>query len=260
MGQTTDIAWADSTFNPWIGCQKVSEECDYCYAEALFDVRFHLAEWGSHGKRQLTKTWKEPKGWQRNAAKFTGKRGPGFPRLVFCASLCDVFDNKAPDGARDNLWNLIRETPDLDWLLLTKRPENIRKMLPADWDNGWPHVWLGTSAGNQARFDQRWPILRNIPAAVRFISYEPAIGPLILNGAQPDWIVCGGEKCQPDKEKARFFDQQWARDLRDECATNSVLFFMKQMRNNGPIPADLMSRQWPTPRKAATQQQITFAA
>ena len=64
MGQTTDIAWADSTFNPWIGCQKVSEECDHCYAEALFDVRFHLAEWGPHGKRQLTKTWNEPRGWQ----------------------------------------------------------------------------------------------------------------------------------------------------------------------------------------------------
>jgi protein gp37 len=180
--------------------------------------------------------------------------------MVFCASLCDVFDNKAPAGARYDLWKLIREAHSLDWLLLTKRPENITKMFPADWGKGWPHVWLGTSAEDQEWFDRRWPILSKIPAAVRFISYEPALGPLTLGDARPDWIICGGEKCQPDREKARFFDPQWARDLRVECASTGVVFFMKQMRNDWPIPDDLMVRQWPQPRTSNAQSQAELFA
>jgi protein gp37 len=260
MADETDIAWADSTFNPWIGCQKVSPGCDHCYAEDEWDRRRHRVQWGPHGERSLSKTWGDPRRWQRKAAGFIGKRGPGFPRMVFCASLCDVFDNKAPDGARDDLWKLIRETLDLDWLLLTKRPENIAKMLPADWGDGWPHVWLGATAEDQEWFDHRWPILNKIPAVVHFISYEPALGPLKLGDARPDWIICGGEKCLADKDKARFFDPQWARDLRDECAATGVLFFMKQMRNDGPIPDDLFVRQWPQPRKSQVQSQADLFA
>lgn len=246
MSDMTEIAWADSTFNPWVGCQKISEGCDHCYAEADFGIRKRFAEWGAHAERRRTvSTWRDPMKWQKQAVTFAGKRGAGFPRMVFCASLCDVFDNRAPEGARADLWELIRKTPALDWLLLTKRPENIAKMLPADWSEGWPHVWLGTTAETQRWLDRRWPILASVPAAVRFISYEPALGPLTLGEARPDWILCGGENCA-QKSLARTMDPQWARDLRDKCAAAGVSFFMKQMTNEAPIPADLFKRAWPS--------------
>ena len=151
--QGSKIEWTDHTFNPWIGCQKVSPGCDHCYAEARMDHRFHRVQWGPHGKRSRTSpdTWRQPLRWAKAA---NGSR----PR-VFCASLADVFDNRAPLGARADLFALIRRTPELDWMLLTKRPENIRRMLPDDWADGWPHVWLGTTCEDQQHFDRRWPIL-----------------------------------------------------------------------------------------------------
>ena len=152
--QDSKIEWTDHTFNPWIGCQKVSPGCDHCYAEARMDHRFHRVQWGPHGERSRTSpdTWRQPLRWAKAA---TGSR----PR-VFCASLADVFDNKAPPGARADLFALIRRTPELDWMLFTKRPENIRRMLPDNWDDGWPHVWLGSTCEDQQHFDRRWPILR----------------------------------------------------------------------------------------------------
>jgi protein gp37 len=158
-----------------------------------------------------------------------------------------VFDNRAPDGARDDLWQLIRATPQLDWLLLTKRPENIAKMLPADWSSGWSNVWLGTTCEDQAHFDRRWPILRAVPAAVRFISYEPALGPLSIGSARPSWIICGGES----GAGARYMESAWARALRDECAAAGVPFFFKQMTGKKTIPDDLLVRQFPTPATTA---------
>src|SRR5580692_7935980 len=122
MGENSKIEWCDHTFNPWIGCQKVSPGCDHCYAETQNNLRkWNGGKWGPHAPRKRTSeaNWKKPLQWQKRAAEFSGRR------RVFCASLADVFDNKAPDGARDDLFDLIRETPSLDWLLLTKRPENI---------------------------------------------------------------------------------------------------------------------------------------
>jgi protein gp37 len=172
MGESTKIEWTDHTFNPWIGCQKVSPGCDHCYAEAMMDRRYRRVRWGPHGERLRTSdaNWRQPLKWARQPG---GRR----PR-VFCASLADVFDNKVPKEWRDNLWELIKETRQLDWMLLTKRPENIRKMLPKDWGSGYPHVWLGTTTEDQQHYDHRWRILSDIPAAIRFISYEPALGPL----------------------------------------------------------------------------------
>lgn len=239
MGQNSSIEWTHHTFNPWIGCQHVSPGCDDCYAENDMDRRFHLVQWGPHGVRRRTSValWRQPLRWAKAA---DGSR----PR-VFCASLAEVFDNKAPPGARDDLFALICRTPELDWLLLTKRPENIRRMLPDNWNDGWLNVWLGTTCEDQLHFDRRWPILSNVPATIRFVSYEPALGPLRLGSARPDWIICGGESGR----HARDMDAQWARDLRDECAASGVRFFMKQMggrkRPMPPIPADLMVRQWP---------------
>ncbi|HWX13487.1 MAG TPA: DUF5131 family protein, partial [Methylocella sp.] len=178
----------------------------------MMDHRYHKVEWGPHGERKRTSTanWQKPRQWAKSA-KGTGKR----PR-VFCASLADVWDNQVPVEWRTDLFHLIRETPKLDWLLLTKRPENIEKMLPRAigetelWP--WPNVWLGTTAEDREQYDRRWSRLREIPARVRFISYEPAIGPLNRPhawdlGEKPDWIICGGES----GKSARMMEPAWAR-------------------------------------------------
>ena len=185
MAETSKIEWTDSTFNPWIGCTNISAGCDHCYAEDLNNYRGWV-EWGPHGTRRLTadSTWKHPVKWERDAVKFQAQHGRR--QRVFCASLADVFDNRAPAGARERLFALIKATPNLDWQLLTKRPENMKRFLPADWGDGYPNVWLGTTTEDQESFDRRWSILRATPAAVRFISYEPAIGPVNLLSAP--WI------------------------------------------------------------------------
>lgn len=190
MGGNTHIEWADHTFNPWIGCTKVSSACDHCYAETLATARLGVA-WGPHAERRRTapSTWRQPLAWNRRAER-EGRR-----YRVFCASLADVFDNQASEDWRVELWRLIRATPHLDWLLLTKRPQNIAKMLPSDldhgrgngWQNGpWPNVWLGTTVENQAEAYRRIPHLLAVPAAKRFLSMEPLLGPVDL----AEWIEC----------------------------------------------------------------------
>ena len=242
MAEKTEISWCDSTFNPWIGCQKVSPGCDYCYAETLMDKRYHRVEWGPHGERVRTSDayWKQPLRWAK-AVRGTGKR----PK-VFCASLADVFDNQVPEVWRSDLFALIENTPEMDWLLLTKRPENIKKMLPPNWRDGWDNVWLGTTAEDQANYDRRWPILRAVPARVKFISYEPAIGQLQLFGEPPfpDWFICGGESGQ----RHRDMDSDWARQVKSGCEYHDIPFFMKQMAGKKPIPDDLKVRQFPIRR------------
>lgn len=235
MAENSKIEWTDHTFNPWVGCQKVSAGCDHCYAEAMMDHRYGRVKWGPHGERQRTSdaNWKKPLQW----AKAAGKNRP----RVFCASLADVFDNQVPGMWRDDLWSVIDATPQMDWLLLTKRPENIASMLPADWGCGRNNVWLGTTCEDQKAFDRRWPILRETNAVVKFISYEPAIGPLRLGDARPSWIICGGES----GSGARLMQPQWAYDLKAECEVGGVPFFMKQMTGKKPVPEDLMRREFP---------------
>jgi protein gp37 len=148
-----------------------------------------------------------------------------------------VFDNQVDAVWRTDLFNLIVATPSLDWLLLTKRPQNIEKMLPKDWpEHGQPNVWLGTTAEDQIRFDQRWTQLSRIPAAVRFISYEPAIGPVRLNPAhpsQPDWLIAGGES----GHGARPMQAVWIRNVISDCHAFGVAPFFKQWGaiSNNPI-------------------------
>lgn len=246
MGERTEIAWCDSTFNAWIGCQKVSAGCDNCYAETLMDERYHKVEWGPHGERKRTSeaNWKLPLRWAK-AARAAGTR----PK-VFCSSLADVFDNKADKAWRWELWDLIERTPEMDWLLLTKRPENIEKML-GPWQRGFPpNVWLGTTCEDQAAYDRRWPILAGFNLRVRFISYEPAIGPLTMlnHKEKPDWLICGGESGKGYRDVPLL---TWAGDLIDECAEHFVPFFMKQMPGLKPIPEEVMLRQFPPPIRAA---------
>lgn len=238
MAENSKIEWTTHTFNPWIGCQKISPGCDNCYAEALMDKRYHKVEWGPHGERKRTSeaNWKLPLRWAK-AARASGER----PR-VFCSSLADVFDNQVHDSWRSDLFRLIKDTPELDWLLLTKRPENIAKMVRFEDPEMPTNIWLGTTCEDQANYDRRWPILSKVPVNVHFISYEPAIGPLRINGALvPDWLICGGES----GPGARYMPPTWAADIKRDCERVGTAFFMKQMTGKKPIPPELLLRQFP---------------
>jgi len=154
MPDTTLIEWANSSFAPWFGCTKVGPECDNCYAENWTALRFHKAEWGHHADRvrSAQSTWTRCLSQDRKAAK------DGVRRRIFCSELSDVFDNKAPDEWRHDLWALIRQCRNLDWLILTKRIQNVPKMAPHDWP--LPHVWLGVTAGTQVGWDRDVVLLR----------------------------------------------------------------------------------------------------
>jgi protein gp37 len=232
MAKITNISWCDSTFNPWIGCTKVSEECRDCYAEITATKPQIDISWGPGQPRRPAseQTWSEPVKWNAQAIR------SGLRKRVFCASMGDVFDHEAPLGARARLFELIQATPQLDWLLLTKRPQLIEEQLKeiGVWDLlPMPNVWLGFSAGNQQNFDLRWPIMRKIPAVVRFCSYEPAIGPIVLpqdTVGELDWLICGGET-HPEKYKGRKMERAWAEGIRDQCLRTGISFFFKQWGN-----------------------------
>lgn len=250
MGADTAIEWADHTFNPWTGCTRVSPGCDHCYAaEQAKRNPATFGSWEPGGARKRTSAayWKQPLRWNQQAER-EGRR-----MRVFCASMADVFDNQVDPAWRSDLWELIHATPHLDWLLLTKRPQNIAGMLPipgvsldaAMWP--WPNVWLGTTVENQAEADRRIPHLLAAPAAKRFLSCEPVLGPVSLRWAKwddwknPDgslrqrvdqfdgirglhWVIAGGESgCA-----ARPMHPDWARSLRDQCEDAGVPFFFKQ--------------------------------
>jgi protein gp37 len=229
MAEKTAIAWTDFTFNPWMGCHKVSQGCTHCYAETLTKGRMGKPDlWGLTGTRQRTSPsyWRRPLRWNADAEL------AGTPKLVFCASLADVFeDHGTPDAPgpnqwRADLWPLIRETRWLDWQLLTKRPENFSRMLPDDWSvENYPNVWLGTSIEDQ-RVDERAVYLTSVPAVVHFVSYEPAIGPLDLVWTLPDieWVIVGGES-GPGYRKMNL---DWARDMQRQVRDAGQAFFFKQ--------------------------------
>jgi protein gp37 len=127
MGENSKIEWTHHTFNPWTGCTRVSPACDHCYAANIAKrnpAAFGSWEPGSPRKRTSPRNWHQPIIWNRKAAE-AGER-----HRVFCASMADVFDNQVSEDWRVHLWALIEDTPQLDWLLLTKRPQNIQRMLP----------------------------------------------------------------------------------------------------------------------------------
>lgn len=240
MSETTNIEWCDATFNPWIGCTKVSPGgCANCYAEVSTPARVKRAAgvetWGPHGQRQRTSAhnWKQPLAWNAAADAFEAEHGRR--RRVFCASLADVFDNAAPMEWRDDLWRLIEATPRLDWLLLTKRIGNVNNMLPIPFDfaERYPHVWIGATVVNQEELDRDLPKLYATDAAVRFLSVEPMLGPISFDAwplfgedEKPllHWVICGGES----GHAARPMHPDWARILRDQCAAFGVPFLFKQ--------------------------------
>lgn len=241
MGEQTKIQWtwrrlddgtmiAGRTFNPWWGCLKVSEECTHCYAEG-FAKRVGRDIWGpvATTPRWLLSenNWKQPIKWNVEAEK------QGHRQSVFCASMADVFeDHPLVVESRKRLWLLIQRTYWLNWLLLTKRPENILQMVPMSWLNKFPdNVWVGTSVGNQKRAEERIPILLKVPAVVRFLSCEPLLEEINIMPWIPQlqWIICGGES----GPKHRAFHPEWARSLRDQCLSARlqgypVQYFFKQ--------------------------------
>lgn len=261
MGDTTEIAWTDHTFNPWWGCAKVSPACNNCYAENLA-IRTGHDVWGKNAdRRKLSERhWRRPLVWAKQA------HAAGRPSLVFCASMADVFEDR-PDVAdeRDDLFELIQETGDhLIWQLLTKRPENISRMVPGDWIDGieewsgfWPeHVWIGTTVEDQRRANERIPQLLEVDSeredpAVRFLSCEPLLEELDLTPwlDSVDWVICGGESGPGHRP----LDLDHARSLRDQCEAFGVPFFFKQVGGHtAKAGGDLLdSVEWKQFPKAA---------
>ncbi|MGH8159293.1 MAG: phage Gp37/Gp68 family protein [Rhodanobacter sp.] len=291
MAETTNIEWCDSTFNPWIGCTKISQACDFCYAADLMDSRVGKVRWGSGQPRIRTgvKDWKLPLRWDAKPfyecrqCRWRGDHPDQSAiehlvlcpacrnseieparRRVFCASLADVFDNEVDPRWRADLFALIEKTPNLDWLVLTKRIGNVPEMAgelarmlwwPSLVDNSLllpKNVWLGATVCNQAEADRDIPKLLKVPASVRFLSIEPLLGPVDLSAirfplaehsheevsvlhrkdphalgrARPtiDWVIVGGES----GKNARPMHPEWPRSLRDQCLTAGTPFLFKQ--------------------------------
>ena len=216
MAEESAISWTDATFNPWIGCTRVSPACDRCYAARDNERRKWVSGWGAGVPRRRTKTWGDPLKWNRKAA-LTGK-----PLRVFCASLADVFDNEVDNAWRVDLWQLLRDTPNLRWILLTKRIGNAAKMLPADWP--FPNAGLMSTLENQEVWDRDYPKLAATPATWRGVSAEPLLGHINIGDAKPDWIITGGES----GPGFRPLDMDAVRSLRDQCAANGITFHHKQ--------------------------------
>lgn len=238
MGAESKIQWTDATFNPWIGCAKVSDGCKNCYAEVQTFARVQRGRgvelWGPQAVRHRTSAanWREPEKWDREAMA-TGDR-----LRVFCASLCDVFEDRRDlDPWRDDLFSLIDHTPWLDWQLLTKRPENMVRLAPRWWSDGWPpNAWAGCTVEDQPRADERIAYLRRVPAAVRFLSVEPQLGEVSIrravasrtvmdDGCGIHWCIIGGES----GPGAREFNVAWARSLLAECRKWKIAPFVKQL-------------------------------
>lgn len=270
MAENTKIEWCDHTWNPWEGCQKVGPGCDHCYAETR-NARFgggQAPNWGPGAPRRRTSdaNWRKPLQWQAQAAEFQAKHGRR--QRVFCASLADVFDNQVPTQWRIDMFNLIAATPDLDWLLLTKRIGNAKAMMDqvarhqpipmqrADTDSmSWQpmeNVWIGATITSQAEADRDIPKLLAVPARVRFLSMEPLLGPVNLTRVSPGvfaatanaltgiWKWDGGPKKKEappldwvivggeSGPGARPMHPDWALSLRDQCASAGVPFLFKQ--------------------------------
>jgi protein gp37 len=267
MSANSKIEWTDHTFNPWEGCQKVGPGCDHCYAETR-NARFAggtAINWGPGAPRRRTTpaNWKKPLAWNATASTFVLQQGHR-PR-VFCASLADVFDNAVPDEWRADLFRLIEATPNLDWLLLTKRIGNVGNMLPIPFNfhRQYPNVWIGITVVNQTEADRDIPKLLELSAAKRFLSIEPLLAPMEidvidLNGHSEiyplrgttgceddngdpvsilpalDWVIVGGES----GAGARPMHPDWARSLRDQCGAAGVPFLFKQWGEWGPDELD----------------------
>jgi protein gp37 len=278
MSDKTKIEWTQGTdgtpgasWSPWWGCTKVSRGCKHCYAEGISN-RFSPGNWGPKGQRRFfgEAHWREPLRWDR-AAERAGVRRKVFP------SMCDVFEDRADlIVPRERFFNLVQRTPHLDWLVLTKRPENVRPMLNAIRDEvegairsllgcmeqyGHIHfrnIWIGASVEDQETADARIPHLLRVPAAVRFLSVEPLLAPVNLGlwrvaipkheehwpteRVRNFWVIVGSES----GPHARPMNEDWVRSIRDQCQEAGVPFFFKQktVRGHKVSLPELDGRTW----------------
>lgn len=219
MAENTKIEWADHTFNPWMGCTKVSPACDNCYAAEMMDTRYGRVRWGAGEPRVRTapSNWAKPRKWNRET--------PG--AFVFCASLADVFDNEVDPAWRTDLFRMIYDTPNLVWLLLTKRVGNVIKMMDG---LALPrNVAIGATMANQEEYDRDRmklaAVKRDLVPLFTFGSFEPLLGPVILDKNAPDWIIVGGES----GSNARPMNLDWARSLKLQSAELGRIFNFKQV-------------------------------
>lgn len=264
MGADSKIEWTHHTFSPWIGCQKIQPECKNCYAEVETFPRVQrsrgLELWGPQATSTRHRTgadyWKQPLKWNRQALL---AMSPPRPR-VFCASMSDVFeDHPMLVPWRNDLLDLIQSTAHLDWLLLTKRPENMVRMTEHVWGGKWPeNVWAGTTGGTQQTLDANVAALKKVPAAVRFVSIEPQLERVTLFSVDEDgqhsvgfhltavqhqtdsgtgvehdvdaqtaidWVIVGGES----GPEARPCALEWIESIVEECRAAGVACFVKQL-------------------------------
>ena len=227
MAENTKIEWADHTFNPWIGCTKISQGCKSCYAET-FAGRYMKIPWGNHD-RHITapSTWAQPLQWQRKAEKLNTQY------RVFTASLADVFEDR-PELVvpRARLFDLIERTPNLTWMVLTKRLQDVERLLPeAQKVFGLSrNVWLMTSICTQKEYDRFKPILDDLKTkyriAVTGISFEPLLENIDLHLGAADWNIVGGES--GFLKHTRKLEMKWVDQIYRTCLGERKAFFFKQ--------------------------------
>lgn len=227
-----------------MGCTKVGPPCDHCYAESMMDHRYGRVRWGAGEDRVRTSTanWALPLKWDRAAA------AAGRAAKVFCLSLGDIWDNEVDPLWRRQALAVMENTPHLIYLLLSKRIGNAKRMCdPMAGNPGLPrNAALGATMASQEEWDRDLPKLkeagRDLGALFTFASVEPMLERIFTRNNVPDWVIVGGESGR----ETRYMHPDWARYMRDECATAGVPFFMKQMTDKKPIPQDLMVRQFPS--------------
>jgi protein gp37 len=225
MGDNTKIEWADATINFWHGCKKVSQGCKYCY---MFRDKVRYGQDGTNVQRSKNETFFRALKWKE-------------PRRIFTCSWSDFFIKEA-DEWRAEAWKVIKDTPQHQWLILTKRPERILQCLPKDWgDKGYENVWLGVSVENQKTADNRILKLFEVPCKIRFLSVEPLLAPINLNpylALEIDhkiiypihWVIIGGESGNDTGEfKYRVCKTDWMKDIVKQCSDREIPIFMKQL-------------------------------
>lgn len=242
MADKTEISWTDHTFNPWWGCTAIAPGCDNCYAAAL-DKRTGGDYWNPKvaPRRTRVQNWNKVHKWNEQA-KTENRR-----HRVFCGSMMDWCDNNAPEGIYEALWQLISDTPYLDWQMLTKRGDRIEKLLPTDWYEGYDNVWLGVTVEDRTYGYPRLDALREIPAKVRFLSCEPLledVSDINLDGI--DWVIIGGES----GPNYRPMKESWAKGLLARCEYYDVPVWFKQWGGNkkpkgGCIIGGNERKEWP---------------
>ena len=227
---STAIEWTDETWNPIVGCERVSPGCAHCYAERMARRQTFMrpgceyCEVIEENGRWNGRTVEVPSAWDKPLRWRT-------PRQVFVCSMGDVFHESVPFAWVDRVLGIAARTPQHTYQILTKRPERIARCLPHDWGDGWPNVWLGVSIELQ-EYLYRKRILASLPARLRFISAEPLLGPIHLGALELiGWVITGGES----GPEARPMNPDWVRSLRDQCVEAGLPFFHKQNGGNQKV-------------------------